>query len=273
MIPLLLAAKPGFYTPGLEELFEYPALLFKQPPLSQFVGLNRVGILLLLQCVILCVFVWRAIRKPKVVPGKLQTLFEAFVQFIRDYVVIEVIGPAGLRWVPFLTTLFLFILLGNVFEVLPAIIFPTNGRMAMPMMFAIMAWSIFIIVGMKEQGILKYFKNSIAPSGVPKLILPLVVPIELVSTFIVRPITLAIRLFANMMAGHILLSIVFIATSAFTFDVIKLQPSIKGLPIGIVAFAAGPAAIAFELLIDILQAYIFTILTAVYIADSMHPEH
>ena len=114
----------------------------------------------------------------------------------------------------------------------------------------------------------------------PAFVLPLVIPIELAQILIIRPLTLAVRLFANMMAGHILLSIIFITANAFFLDVHGLYSGFqdiainwKGLPIGIVALAAGPAMVGFELMVGALQAYIFTILAAVYIGGSLHPQH
>lgn len=260
-----------FQMPPVTELFEYPPIIGKE----SILGFNRVSLIMFVGVLVLTALVLIPMRKPKVVPGKAQLLVESAVQFVRDYIVVEVIGPAGLRWVPYLTALFLFIFMMNFFEVVPFVIFPPTGRMAMPFMLAMTTWTIFVIVGIKEQGALNYFKNITVPSGVPKSILPLLAPIELISTLIVRPFTLAIRLFANMMAGHILLAIVFIMTDSFLFNVeyLSLPPSLMLLPFGVILLGIGPVVIAFEVLIELLQAYIFVILTAVYIGRSMHPEH
>ncbi|HEX9766666.1 MAG TPA: F0F1 ATP synthase subunit A [Nitriliruptorales bacterium] len=275
MISLLAAEGGGFHVPSLEELFEYPAFWWSQDwaigniPL----GFNRTAMLVFIGVLGVSLFAWTAVRNAAVVPGKVQGIFEAIVGFIRENIVIEVIGPAGLKFVPFLTTVFLFVFVNNLYEIIPFVNFPTTGRMALPAFLAFMTWAIFIAVGMKEQGALKYFKNVALPGGVPGFVLPLVIPIEIVSTFIVRPLTLAVRLFANMMAGHILLAILFIAANAFLFDVHDLSFNLKGSPIGLVALAAGPAMVGFELMVGALQAYIFTILAAVYIGGSLHPEH
>ncbi len=155
--------------------------------------------------------------------------------------------------------------INNLFEIIPFINFPPTSRMALPAMLAGLIWLVFIGVGLVKQGP-KYFWNVAFPPGVPKAIYLLVTPIELVSTFIVRPLTLAVRLFANMMAGHIILTIIFLTIHAFLF-------SGRGTPIGLVALAAAPLLIGFELLVGVLQAYIMTILAAVYIGSSIHPEH
>jgi len=273
---LVLAAEGGgFHVPPLEELFEWPAFWWSDGwrlgPLSM--EFNRTAALMLLSVVIIAVLMIAAFRRPKLVPDKFQLIMESLVSFVRENIVLEVIGPAGLRFVPFLTTLFLFVWINNLYEVLPFINYPTTSRMALPAFLAFVVWTLFILVGMKEQGLLKYFKNVAIPSGVPAPILVLVIPIEIVSTFIVRPLTLAVRLFANMMAGHIILAIIFIAANAFLFDFHDFSFNLKGSPIGVVALAMAPALVGFELLVGVLQAYIFTILAAVYIGGSLHPEH
>ncbi|MBW3661540.1 MAG: F0F1 ATP synthase subunit A [Actinobacteria bacterium] len=275
MNSLVLAAEGGgFHVPELEELFEWPAFWWSEgwrigPVPLEF---NRTAMLIFISVAIISTLMVVAFRKPRLVPTKFQLVMESIVQFIRENIVMEVVGPAGLRFVPFLTALFLFIWFQNLYEILPGVNFPTTSRMALPAFFAFVSWTIFILVGIREQG-LRYFKNVAIPSGVPWWVLPLYVPIEIVSVFIVRPLTLAVRLFANMMAGHIILAVIFIATNAFLFDVNELSFNLKGAPIGIVAFAMGPLLVAFELLVGVLQAYIFTILTAVYIGGALHPEH
>jgi F-type H+-transporting ATPase subunit a len=279
-VNLLLAVEacppenPGcFHVPSLEELFEFPAIFG-----SGLFAFNRVALLYLLSAVVVIGLFVAAFRNAKVVPGKLQAIMESIVGFVREQIVIEVIGPAGLRFVPFLTALFLFVFVNNFYEIMPFVQLPSTGRMAVPAFLALTVWTLFVVVGLKSQGP-AYFKNVAVPSGVPAFVLPLVIPIEIVSTFIVRPLTLAVRLFANMMAGHILLAIIFIAANAFLLDVhAGINPAewnlnLKGLPIGIVAFAFGPAMVAFELMVGALQAYIFTILAAVYIGGSLHPDH
>ncbi|MBW3659790.1 MAG: F0F1 ATP synthase subunit A [Actinobacteria bacterium] len=272
---LLLAAEAegGFHVPSLETLFEFPAFLFE----DTLFALNRTGLLYLIAAGIVCALMLTAFRAPKVVPGKFQAAMESVVGFVRDNIVLEVMGPDGLRFVPFLTSLFLFIFVNNFYEIMPFVQFPTTGRMAVPALLALTVWFVFIAVGVKNQG-LKYFKNAIVLPGVPFAIHFLLVPIEFISTFIVRPLTLAVRLFANMMAGHILLAIAFIAANAFLIDFHAwpfgfFPEGASGAVIGIFALAAGPLLVAFELLVGVLQAYIFTILTAVYISGALHPDH
>lgn len=272
---LLAAETGGFHVPPLEELFEFDTIFGEG-----LFAFNRTGFLYVLAAVIVVSLAMAAFSSPKIVPGKLQAAMEAVVEFVRDEIILQVMGPAGLRFLPLLLSLFLFIFVNNLFEILPFINFPSTGRMAVPALLAFIVFGVYWAVAFKTQGI-KVFKNIAIPPGVPGFVLPLVIPIELAQYLIIRPLTLAVRLFANMMAGHILLTIIFIASNAFFIDfhglydtgLADVSLNLKGLPIGIIALAAGPAMVAFELMVGALQAYIFTILTAVYIGGSLNPEH
>jgi F-type H+-transporting ATPase subunit a len=176
----------------------------------------------------------------------------------------ETIGPEGKKFMPFLTTMFFFILFSNIFEVIPGIQFPANSRMAVPITLALVVWVIYNVVGIKSQGLGGYLKNSLFPPGVPKALYLIVTPIELVSTFVVRPFSLAIRLWANMVAGHLLL-VTFAVLSAALWDATYIGAA---APFAMLVMMTG-----FEILVSVLQAFIFTILTAVYIGGSLHPAH
>jgi F-type H+-transporting ATPase subunit a len=142
--------------------------------------------------------------------------------------------------------------------------------MAAPAFLALMVWGIYNVAGVKHQGLGGYLKSSLFPPGVPKALYLLVTPIEFISTFIVRPFSLAVRLLANMMAGHILLvTFAVLANALFTAHTMKFALVPIGIfPVFMLIFLTG-----FEVLVAFLQAYIFTILTAVYIGQSVHPEH
>lgn len=272
---LLLAADSGnFVVPPLKDLFEFEPLFG-----DGLWAFNRVSLLYLLAAAIVCGLMVVAFSDAKIVPGKLQAAMEAVVDFVRKEIVLQVIGPAGLKFLPFLVSLFLFIFVNNFFEIMPFVQFPSTGRMAVPALLAFIVFTVYWAVAFKAQGV-AYIKNTAIPPGVPAFVLPLVVPIELAQVLIIRPLTLAVRLFANMMAGHILLAIIFIAANAFFIDFHGLYDgfsdislNLRGLPIGIIALIAGPAMVAFELMVGALQAYIFTILAAVYIGGSLTPEH
>jgi len=207
-----------------------------------------------------------AFRRPKLVPTGLQNFMEVVIDFIQNGIVLEVVGQQGLPYVPYLTTLFFFVFVGNVFGIIPGLQFPVNSRMAMPLFLAILSWILFNVAGIRRHGWGGYSKMVLFPSGVPWPMYILVTPIEFVSTIIVRPITLSVRLLANMIAGHLLLTIFFLGTAYL------LQPSITSL-FAVASFTLGTILVAFELFVAALQAYIFTILTAVYLAGALSSEH
>jgi len=210
-------------------------------------------------------------RKDALVPGGgfvglMQNTAESGVAFVRNQIIMQTMGADGLRYLPYLTTLFFFIFFSNITEIIPAVQFPANARFAMPMTLALVTWVIFNVVGVKRQGVGHYIKNSLIPPGVPAALLVLVVPIEFISTFIVRPFSLMVRLFANMLAGHLIL--VTFATLTAALWAPKITIIIAPFSFGLLVAMTG-----FEILVSFLQAFIFAILTAVYIDGAMHPEH
>jgi F-type H+-transporting ATPase subunit a len=205
-------------------------------------------------------------RKRALVPTGIQNVAESIIDFVDQGIVLQTIGPDGRKFTPFLTTLFTFILFCNLWEVIPFIQMPVNARMALPMFLSLLVWVIFNAVGIAKQGFFHYFKNIMFPPGVPKPIYILVTPIELVSTIIVRPLSLAVRLFANMLAGHLVLVTFGVICAALWVQ----SPNIAILPF---SFLLLVALTGFEVLVSFLQAFIFTILAAVYIGGAMHPEH
>ena len=247
--------------PPITHLFEWPDILFN----GTWYAVNKTSLIYMAAVVITAaIFLSAGRKKTSLVPVGVQHVAEAGVNFIEESVVMETIGPEGKKYMPFLTTMFFFILFSNIFEVIPGIQFPANSRMAVPITLALVVWLIYNFVGIRSQGLVGYFKNSLFPPGVPKAIYLIVTPIELVSTFVVRPFSLAIRLWANMVAGHLLL-VTFAILTAALWDATY---------VGAVApFAMLILMTGFEILVSVLQAFIFTILTAVYIGGSLHPAH
>lgn len=251
--------------PPIEKIFDFPDLLeLRIGPLD--LSINRVVVLLWLATIITGAFYLIAFRKPKIVPEGIQNLGEAVVDFVRRGIVYQVIGPDGERFVPFFTVLFSFIFVVNVFEITPLINMPVSSRMAIPMVLTFIVYIVFNFVGF-SRGPIKYLKGVLFPPGVPWPVYGLVAPIELISVFVIRPVSLAVRLFANMVAGHIILTI-FFATTAATFWPLRISSVLTPLPL---AFSV--ALVGFELFISVLQAYVFTILSGLYVADAMHPAH
>ena len=248
--------------PPISHLVEWPTFWIEDGPFA----INKIVLGYLIALVATLAIFFLAAGKRQLVPTGIQNVAESSVDFIRNGIVMQTMGPDGLAWTPFLLTMFFFIFFNNLLEVIPGWQMPGNARMAMPAFLALMTWVIFNVVGVMKQGPIGYLKSSLFPPGVPKALYLLVTPIEFVSTFLVRPFSLAVRLFANLLAGHILL---------VTFGVLAAALWVKGpllvvmpLPAFMLVFLTG-----FELLVAFLQAYIFTILAAVYIGGAMHPEH
>jgi F-type H+-transporting ATPase subunit a len=252
----------GLEFPPISHLIRWPDILFEDTPFA----VNKTTIIYFLAVTITLVFFFTAGRRAQLVPRGVQNLAESSVEFVRDGIIMQTIGPDGMRYLPFLLTMFFFIFFINIFEIIPLFQFPGNARMAVPFILAILVWFIYNIVGIAKQGPLGYLKSSTIPPGVPKPMLPLIALIEFVSTFLVRPFSLAVRLFANMLAGHlILVTFAVLSAALFAKDItVIILPFPFLLLIGLTAF---------ELLVAFLQAFIFTILTAVYIGLSTHPEH
>jgi F-type H+-transporting ATPase subunit a len=242
------------------ELFEFPAL---------FGDINRTVFLIALAALIVIGVLFFAFRRPSLVPSKFQAAVESLVGFVKDEIAIGIIGPEGVKYAPYLLSLFLFILVANLFEVTPLINFPITSRMALPGFLALLTYVIFVVAGIRKQGF-GYFKAIAWPEGVPTAMKPLVGIIELFSILFVRPFSLAVRLFANMVAGHVMLSILLVSGVVFIGAIgeIGLRSSI-----GLAWLGMGILIYVFEIIVAVLQAYIFTLLSAVYIQTSVQPEH
>lgn len=253
MIPLAIELDPF-------HLFIWDPIVFGDTPYA----INRVSILMMFASLV-CVTFFMAGAKGRLVPKGLQNIVETGYLFVRNSLAIDVIGPEGAKYANYLASVFFFIFFNNLLEIVPGINFPVTSRMAIPLVLALLTWVIFNVIGIAKQGPIRYFKDTLFPPGVPKPIKPLLALIELFSVFVIRPLTLAIRLLANMMAGHVLLTIFFLFTHDFLIE--NIGPA---APLGLVTFAVACFLILFELMVISIQAYIFTMLTAFYIAESIH---
>jgi len=205
-------------------------------------------------------------NKKRLVPTGMQNLAEMSIEFVENGIVMETMGPSGLPWTPYLLSLFLFVFFTNIFEIVPVVQMPANARIAGPMFLALLTWVLFNAAGIRAQGVGSYLKANLFPPGVPAALYILVTPIELVSTFLVRPFSLMVRLFANLLAGHILL-VTFAILSAALWTTNWTAVFLPLPAIALVFF------VLFEILVSFLQAYVFTLLASVYIGGAMHPEH
>lgn len=255
------AAEELPFPPGVEDFF-LPSLIEGAGP-----WLTKVTLLIWVTIALIIIFFAVSYRSPKLVPGRTQWLAEALYGFIRNRVAIDMIGPDGVKFAPYLATLFCFVLLNNLFGIIPGVQLSANSHIAFPATLAVISWVMFMYVGIRKFGFVGYFKKTLILPA-PWFIQPLLIPIEFLSTFLVRPFTLAVRLFANMFAGHIILLV-------FTLGGFVLlnaeNPFIR--PVSLVSWALAIALTGLELLVALLQAYIFTILTSSYVQGALAEEH
>ncbi|AHH97193.1 F0F1 ATP synthase subunit A [Kutzneria albida] len=252
-------ADAQFDTPGPQS-FLYPEML---------PGLTKPVLQILLAVLLIGVVSVLVSGRLKFVPSRVQFGAEFLYEFVRNGIGREQIAKADmLRYLPLLLTMFTFILVNNLFGFLPFFQLPTMAHIAFPAGLAGLVYVLFIAVGIRRHGVLHYFGKTLFPPSVPKLVWLIYAPFEVLSTFILRPITLALRLFATMFAGHIML-LVFV-----TGGVYFLEQSVIGLKLlSPVAFLLAVGLSFLELLIQVLQAYVFTMLTAHYIGAALAEGH
>lgn len=256
---LLLAAEEGggLPFPSLSNLIEWE-------PIIESIGFDKIALTHVLSVIIPLIVFGLAGRQKSLVPTGIRTVAESMIEFVEKQIVLPAIGPDGLKYLPLLLSFFLFVFFGNITEVIPFFQMPANARMGGPVVIALISWAMFISVGVKHNGA-AYFKDIAWPSSVPLGLRPLVGFIELLSTFILRPFSHAVRLFANMLAGHILL---------VTFAVLSIGVA-SGFLFLVLPFTFGGlvAFTAFEIFVSLIQAFVFTIIAAVYIGGALHPAH
>jgi len=224
---------------------------------------------LVLSAVLVFGFFYLASRQLSMVPGRLQYVGESAYGFVRNGLARDLIGGHDfLPYVPYLASLFFFILLNNLFGSIPFIQFPAFSRVGMVYALAGVSWVVYNVAGIRRHGFLGYLKLQTVPAGVGKAILPLLIPLEFFSNIVVRPITLALRLFANMFAGHIL-AILFSTGGLYLLTEVG---GIKGL-VGILAWVMFILVAFLEILVQFLQAYVFVLLNAMYIGGALAEEH
>lgn len=252
-----------FHGPSIDEFFPGP-LLFEDTPFE----INRIILVRWVAVIALFLVFWLATRRMKVVPGRFQSLVEMGLDMVRVNIADDLLGKKdGKRFLPILTTMFFMILFMNLTGVIPFLNIAGTSVIGVPLVLAIVAYITFIYAGVKKSP-KNFFKNSLFPAGVPWPVYIIVTPIEFISTFIIRPITLTLRLMMNMIVGHLLLVLFFAATQFFVF-----QLSGWWTIVGAGTLAFGLAFTLFEVLVAVLQAYVFALLTAVYIQLAVAEEH
>ncbi len=217
------------------------------------------NVMMLVAMVLTLLLLWAGMRPRALVPGRLQSAAEMIYEFTYNMCV-ETIGPEGRRFFPFIFTLFLFILIGNLVGVFPYF-FTFTSHITVTLALTLVVVIMVTLVGLWIHKL--HFFSYFVPQGVPKLLLPLLVPIEVLS-YLSRIISLSVRLFANMMAGHVMLEV---------FGAFVIMLGGLGLlwivPAGL-ALAVNVALIGFEILVAVLQAYVFAVLSCIYLHDAVH---
>jgi F-type H+-transporting ATPase subunit a len=229
---------------------------------------NFVLMLVVLTTIAVLALFYFGLRKPSVVPTKLQLMTELGVDFVRENIAVPMLGHDAAKFMPLLVSFFFFIFVGNLFEVLPGFSLSANSRLAFPFVLAMVSWVTYNAVGIKKHGFLGYLRHTcIIPAAPGWLRYSLLMLIEFVSNIIVRPITLTVRLWANFLAGHFLLSIFFLGTLFF------LETGPKTWALAAVSYPMAVMLVGFEIFVAALQAFIFAILSASYIGQALAEEH
>ncbi|KRF05679.1 ATP synthase subunit A [Arthrobacter sp. Soil782] len=267
-LPAQTTTEEGFVPPSVEDA-HHPDILPWGDPYGVWFdpGFGKQMLMIILSVILIGTFFYIASRKGQLVPGKMQFLGEAAYGFVRNSIGKDIIGGRDfMKYVPWLFTAFFFILVNNIFGAVPVLQLPSFSHPASAYAIAAIFYILWIAVGLKKHG-LRYLKLSVVPSGVPWYIMPLVVPIEIISNFLVRPVTHSLRLFATMLAGHL---IVMLAGSAIEFMTLSGNILLQGT--GVLVLGGAVAMYMLEALIMVLQAYVFTLLAAIYIEGALHAD-
>ncbi len=256
-----------FCGPSIDEFFPQPILFIGTP-----FEMNRILLIRMLIVALLILIFWLNTRNMKLVPGRGQVAFEFVTGFVRNNIVVETLGEKdGRRFMPILFTIFFLTLGLNLTGTIPGLQIASTGLIGQALIMAVVSYVTFIYAGIRAHGG-RFFKNALILPGVPIAITPLIAILELLSTFILRPVTLTLRLTMNMVAGHMLLVLCFLATNFFFVTVLFTQGNPLGL-LGVGTLAFGIAFTVLEIFVAALQAFVFTILTAIYIQMALADEH
>jgi len=257
-VSILAQETPHWWPPKVSD-FYLPGWFY--PWVTKFTVMVWIAVAIVL------VFFVLGYRSPKIVPGRWQWLTESVYSFGRDGIGRDIIGPEGVRFAPYLVSLLTFIAVMNVFGILPFFQVAPTAHIAIPAALTAISYVVYIAVGIQRHGLVKFFKNMTVPPGAPWWLLWLIAPLEFFSNFLIRPFTLSVRLFANMFAGHFILLVFTLGG----FALLNLGTLLK--PVSILAWLLAIAITFLELLVALLQAYVFAILNAVYIQGSLAEEH
>ena len=247
------------WPPSVDEFFP--------PGIGGSTWLTKFVIMIWIAVALIILFFLITQRNPKIVPTRGQWLGESIYSFVRDGITKEVIGQEGVRFAPYLTTLFVFISFVNLFAIIPAFQISPMSHIAFPAVLALISFVIYWFQGIKKHGLGSYLKTSVLLPA-PLWVQPILLPIEFFQILLIRPITLAVRLFANLFAGHLILLV-------FTLGGFMLvgTGNIGLAAVGVISWGMAIVMTLFEAGVALLQAYVFVLLSASYIQTSLSDEH
>lgn len=254
-LTLASATQPEY--PSIDD-FLPPELLFQGTPFA----INRIILVRIIATIIMLLVLGITAHRVKLIPGRWQGAVEWLIEFVRDQIVYQVMGELrGKRYVPMVATVFCTLLVFNLCGIIPGLNIAASATITLPLVFAMWCFCQYWIAGIREKGLGHFLRDELFPKGVPAPIYILLSPIQLLELLVIRPFSLTIRLFANMVSGHLILGLCLSATQFFLIDIANKLMA----PFGVITFAAGMFMFLFEALVACLQAYIFAILTTAYI--------
>ncbi|GAA3525845.1 F0F1 ATP synthase subunit A [Nonomuraea rosea] len=260
---ILITSPDQWHAPGLE-LFQFAPLFPGGPE-----WLTKPVLIVLLSAVIVMAVCWAAFAKPKLVPRGWQSIGEYAYVFVRDQIARPSLGKDADRWMGLLLTIFLTVLIWNVMGIVPFIQFPVAAYIAFPMVLAVSVYGIKLYLGVRHHGVRGYLRGIVHLPGLPGWAYGIYAPLILAEVFLNSLFTHFLRLFANMFAGHILLA--FFSSVGFWFIFERLTP--LGVGIGVLGVLMTIAMTAFEMFVQVLQAFLFAMLASMFIASGLHGSH
>jgi len=253
-------ARPGFVSPGAGD-FVFPSIF------GNSILATKPVLLVFFSVFLISGFFIISSRRALVVPSRLQFVGELIYGFVRNDIGKDVIGPEFQKFVPFLFAIFTFVLTNNLFGIVPLLQFPTMSHIGFPVALTLFVYFTFHAVAIRKHGLYHYLKNMMFMPGIPKVMYVILAPLEFATYFLIRPLTLAMRLFGNMFAGHLLLVLFTLGGEYMLHD----QIFMKFMSIFSFGFSIGFTF--FEFFVQCLQAYIFTLLSALYIGEALSEGH
>lgn len=258
---IALPASAGFTPPSPAD--------FWQPLIGDgALAVTRPMVVMVLTTAAICVVLVLATRRLSLVPGRGQWALEGVYGFVRNSVGRDVIGASHVRpYIGLLLSIFLLVLVNNLMGITPLVQYPTFSRIGFPLVLALAVWGVYLVAHIRRNGLVGFLKHLVPP-GLPIFAVPVVFVLELLTFLVIRPVTLALRLFGNMFAGHTLLLLFALGGEYMLIHGDVLLKIVAVPTYGILFFIT-----AFEILVSFLQAYVFVLLTSLYVAEVYADDH